>query len=652
MNHPLFHLLQSCKTLKSLKSIHASLLIDGSITSSDLVLNKILRLYSRFESLNYAHKVFDEVPEPNSFLWTSLIHGYVENRNFTEAFALFSRMRSESIPPLNFTVTSVIKALARQGRLNHGEAVHGFVLKYGFGFDVMVQNAMLDLFMRCGKVDLAGCMFGEMSEKDIVSWNAMISGYGNNGRLDVARKLFDSMLDRNLISWTSIICGYVKAGDMVEARVLFEAMPVKDLAVWNVMVSGYVNVGNLEDACLIFEEMPFRDVGTWNLIVSGLCKLGDLESASDYFYKMPNRNVASWTIMIDGYIKSGNLNNAKLLFDQMPEKNLVSWSTMIGGYAKNGQPRLALELFERFKEQGIKPDETFILAVISACSQLGILDSAEAIIRDYLGPSLYSNLYLVTSLIDMYAKCGSIEKALHVFKMSPNKDLLCYSTMISAFANHGLGREAISLFHDMHRENIKPDGVTYIGVLSACNHGGLVNEGRRYFEQMFLEFGLQPTEKHYACMIDLLGRAGCLKEAHDLINMMPMAPTSVVWGALLAACHVHCNVELSEVAAAELFKIEPKNSGNYVLLSNTYAAAGRWGDVAKVRAIIREHRVKKNRGSSWIELGSVVYEFVMGDVSHLESDSVYFILDLLQEDMKLLGYLMGDEEKELMLQNG
>lgn len=187
----------------------------------------------------------------------------------------------------------------------------------------------------------------------------------------------------------------------------------------------------------------------------------------------------------------------------------------------------------------------------------------------------------------------------------------------------------------MQRENIKPDVVTFLGVLSACNHGGLIEEGRRYFKQMSEQFELQPTEKHYACMVDLFGRAGCLQEAHNLINSMPMTPTSVVWGALLAACRVHCNVQLAEVAAAELFKIEPDNSGNYILLSNIYATAGQWRDVAFVRPMIREHRVRKNRGSSWIKLGSIVYEFVMGDISHMDVDETYSILNLLQEDMKL-----------------
>ncbi|KAK1591890.1 hypothetical protein Q3G72_015379 [Acer saccharum] len=494
MNHSLLQFVKKANSLKSFKSIHSHLIISGTINSSDLILNKLLRIYSRFGAIDYGRKLFDEIPKPNEFLWTALIHGYVENYRYAEAFSMFVRMLSESVTPLNFTIASVLKSLAREKRVKEGKGIYGFVLKSGFSFDLIVQNAVLDLFMRCGETDFARRAFDAMDEKDVVSWNTMVSGYG---------------------------------------------------------------------------------------------------------------------------------------------------------YAKNGHPRNALELYKSFKEQGIKPDDTFILGIISACSQLGILDTAESIIHDFSEPSFFPNLRVVNSLIDMYAKCGSIERAKQVFEMAHQKDLLCYSTMIAAFANNGLGQDAISLFDEMQRANIRPDGVAFLGVLTACNHGGLVNEGKMYFKQMIDEYGIQPSEKHYACVVDLLGRSGCLDEAHNIIKNMPIAPHSAVWGALLAACRVHCNVQLAEVASAELFKIEPYNSGNYVLLSNTYAAAGLWDDVARVRKMVKERRVRKNRGSSWIDVGCTLHEFVMGDTSHSDSESMCFILNLLSEDMKILGYILDSEKTEV-----
>ncbi|KAJ9536984.1 hypothetical protein OSB04_029717 [Centaurea solstitialis] len=599
---------RNCQTLKTLKSAHALLVVNGLFDSSDIVVNKIIRLYFKFGSADNAHKVFDEIPQPNAFLWTSMIHGHVETKLYSQAFSLFLRMLSHSVAPLNFTVTTVLKGLAREAKLSHGEVVYGFGLKCGFDFDVMVQNSMLDLLMRCGKTDLARRLFDEMGEiRDIVSWNSMIFGYCNNGKIDVAREFSAGCRIGTSFLGPALYRDTLKSGEMTEARVLFNAMPSKT-----------------------------RLRGTLCFLV------GNLESARRYFEAMPIRNVASWTMMIDGYMKSGNVNDAKILFDEMPEKNLVSWSTMIGGYAKNGEPRTALELLELFKKQRIKPDEAFILGVISACSQLGVLDAAESISRDFVGPCLFSNLQVATSLIDMYAKCGSLERATKVFEETPKKDLFCYSTMISAYANHGFGHEAISLFEKMTEKNLRPDSATFVGVLSACNHGGLIDEGWRYFKQMTDEYGIQPMDKHYACMVDLLGRGGRLNYAYDLIRCMKVTPTAAVWGSLLAACGVHRNVELAEAAAAELFKIDPDNSGNYVLLSNLYAALGQWHKVAKVRAMIRLNRVKKNRGSSWIELESVVHEFVMGDLSHLSADRINFILDLIHEEMKF-------EDKEWVL---
>ncbi|KAL4308187.1 hypothetical protein GQ457_01G022230 [Hibiscus cannabinus] len=644
MNPSVLRLLNKAQSLKSLKYIHARVFIDGSFASSDFILNKFIRLYARFGSLQYAHKLFDQIPQPNAFLWTALIHGYVENRSYPEALSLFLRMWEHSVLPLNFTLASVLKSLTRLERLKDGEAVYGLGLKCGFCFDLIVQNAVIDLFMRCREIDLARRVFDEMDEKDLVSWNSMISGYGNNGRVNLARKLFDEMLERNVISWTSLIQGYFKAGDVKEAKMLFDRMTTKDLASWNVMVSGYMDVGDVDSARSVFEAMPARDARAWNSMISGFCKVRKMDAAKEFFDKMPCKTVASWSMMIDGYVKAGDVSSGRCLFDQMPEKNLVSWSTMIGGYARNGQPCDALELYKQFKKQGIKPDETFVLGIISACSQLGILDPAESIIHDFAGPQLFLSLRIITSLIDMYAKCGNIIEASQVFRLAYRKDLLCYSAMITAFANHGMVQDAISLFEEMQRTNMKPDGVAFLGVLTACNHGGLVREGWKYFNQMQEEHRIQPSEKHYACVVDLLGRAGCLKEAYNLIRNMPISPSAVIWGALLAACRVHRNVELAEIAAEELFKMEPDNSGNYVLLSNIYADSKRWDGVSRIREMIRNNEVRKNRASSWIELGSVVHEFVTADALHFDSERIYLTLYLINEEMKLLGFVRDSEK--------
>ncbi|KAG9451716.1 hypothetical protein H6P81_004620 [Aristolochia fimbriata] len=544
-------------------------------------------------------------------------------------------MRTEEVPVLNFTLSSVIKALSRQCKLAEGKCIKGLSLKSGFDSDLMVQNSLLDMYWRCGQGYIATTLFDEMYVKDIISWNCMISGYSNNGRLDEAVDLFNNMPERNVVSWTALICGYTKVGNMAIAKDLFLRMPSPDSATYNVMISGYMDIGDIANAKHLFAQMPTKDKGTWNLMISGLCKSGDMNCALEMFNRMPQKNVVSWSAMVDGYIRVGDLEYARGLFEMMPEKNLISWSLMIAGYAKFAQPNRSLELFNVFKKTGIKPDNTFLSMIFSNCAQLGVLHTAEKLLKEYGDLVQLSDVKLATALIDMYAKCGTVEKAFQVFT-NASKDLVCYSTMISAFASHGMGDDAISLFNEMISENINPDGVVFLGVLTGCSHGGLVTEGRRLFKMMVDEFGLKPSERHYACMVDLLGRAGYLEEARQLIDSMSVKPHSSVWGALLAACRVQGNVELAEVAAQNLLELEPDNSGNYILLSSIYATAKRWDDVARVRGMIRENKVRKQRGASWIELDDAVHEFVMGDISHKDSDSIYTLLDLLFQDISEL----------------
>lgn len=262
MNKPISSLLHSCENLKSLKSIHARLLIDGSIFFSNVFLNKILRLYANFGALDHARKLFEKIPQPNSFLWTALIHGHVENSLYDDALLIFRLMLKQSVQPLSFTLLSVLKASARQSRIRDGESIYGLVLKYGLESDPMVQNAAIDMYSRCGEVDIARQVFDGMCMKDVISWNSMVSGYCNNGRIGAARELFDRIPERNVVSWTAMISGYVAVGNMGAARALFEQMSVRDSASWNVMVSGYLDTGDLAAASSLFEEMPKQDVGS------------------------------------------------------------------------------------------------------------------------------------------------------------------------------------------------------------------------------------------------------------------------------------------------------------------------------------------------------------------------------------------------------
>lgn len=390
-------------------------------------------------------------------------------------------------------------------------------------------------------------------------------------------------------------------------------------------------------------------------------KCGFFQSAHKVFDEMPHRDVVSWTQLIAAYARIGDMDSAQDLFDELPVKDMVAWTAMVTGYAQNAMPKKALEFFRVLREKGVETDQITLIGVISACAQLGVSGYANWI-RDIaessgFGPS--SNVLVGSALIDMYCKCGNVGEAYKVFKGMRERNVFSYSSMIVGFAIHGRARFAIKLFYEMLETGIKPNHVTFLGVLTACTHAGMVDQGQQLFATMEECYGVAPTATHYACMADLLGRAGHLEKALRLVETMPMAPNAAVWGALLGASHIHGNLDVAQIASSHLFELEPDNLGNYLLLSNTYASAGRWDDVSRVRKLMREKQVKKFPGCSWVEAkNGVVHEFFAGDRKHPEINEIKKVLDDLLERLKAIGYQpklnsvpydIDDEGKRLLL---
>lgn len=367
------------------------------------------------------------------------------------------------------------------------------------------------------------------------------------------------------------------------------------------MIVGYLSSGDLASARSLFDEMPKRNVVTWNAMIDGYVKSGDLVSARQFFDKMPERNAVSYTSLIDGYAKAGDLASARVLFEQLPERDVFSWSAMISGYAQNGQPGAALKIFLEMYNQNIKPDEFVVVGLMSACSQLGSLTLAKWVDLYVTRSSIdLSKAHVLAALIDMNSKCGNMERAASLFESMPNKDLISYCSLMQGYSLHGAGDKAVGLFRQMLEEGLMPDSITFTVVLAACSRAGLVEEGRQYFDLMTNEHLIVPSPDHYACMVDLLGRAGRLTEAYELIRSMPVEPHAGAWGALLGACRLHGDISLGETIARKLFEIEPTNAGNYVLLSNIYAVADRWADVSELRTMMRGKGIRKVPGCTWI----------------------------------------------------
>ncbi|CAN6465497.1 unnamed protein product [Victoria cruziana] len=498
----------------------------------------VARLLHFLPQLKYARLLFDEIQTTDPFLWTAMIRAYTQKTLYVEAFMLFRSMHRHNIHLNQFTFSSVIHSCAHLHSAREGREAHSLVIKWCPSPGAFVGTALLNMYSRFCIVDDARRLFDEISPKDVVSWTAMVDGYAKVGFMDEAHALFDEMPEKNVVSWTAMVSGYADSGKMGIARQMFD--------------------------------------------------------------KMPERNAVSWTKMIAGYGKCGDVRLARELFDRVPLHDVATWSAMISCYTQNGMPDDAIELFDMMKRSSIKPNEVTMVSVISAAAQLGDAKIASGILDYMRSWRLEMPAFVANALIHMHAKCGDLENACIVFNRMTNRDVITYTAMINALADHGRGHDALDIFSKMRRNGIKPNGITFVGVLNACSHAGLVNEGRKYFEYMKDEYRITPTTEHYACMVDLFSRAGLFNEAYRVILGMTAKPDAAVWGAILSACRVYSNTELAEIAAKRLFELEPENTGNYVLLSNIYASTDKWREAAKLRKEMEGKRMKKPPGYSWV----------------------------------------------------
>ncbi|XP_040383926.1 pentatricopeptide repeat-containing protein At2g22410, mitochondrial-like [Oryza brachyantha] len=511
-------------------------------------------------------------------------------------------LRSGAARPDHLTFPFLLKACARLRERGYGDAVLGHVLRLGLDSDVFVVNAATQFL----------AVRGSMSD---------------------AHRLFDQSTVRDLVSWNTLIGGYVRRGNPGEALGLFWRMVAEDAVARpdEVTMIGAVSAcGQLRDLELGRKLHAFVEgngvrctVRLMNAIMDMYVKCGSLELAKSVFERIEHRTVVSWTTMIVGYAKFGFMDDARRVFDEMSDRDVFPWNALMTGYVQCKLCKEALALFHEMQEARVEPDEITMVNLLTACSHLGALEMGMWVHRYIEKHRLVLSVALGTSLVDMYAKCGNIEKAVHVFKEIPEKNALTWTAMICGLANHGQASEAIEYFRAMIDLGQQPDEITFIGVLSACCHAGLVKEGREFFSLMDTKYHLERKMKHYSCMIDLLGRAGHLVEAEQLAKTMPMEPDAVVWGAIFFACRMHGNISLGEKAAMKLVEIDPSDSGIYVLLANMYAEANMRKKADKVRVMMRHLGVEKVPGCSCIELNGVVHEFIVKDKSHTDSDAIY-----------------------------
>ncbi|KAK0586564.1 hypothetical protein LWI29_008956 [Acer saccharum] len=617
---------------------------------SSVSYNAMMSGYLRNGDFNLAREVFDQMPERDLVSWNVMISGYLRNKNLSEARELFESMPKRDVVSWN----SILSGYAQNGYVDEARRI----------FDRMPEkngiswNGLLSAYVQNGRIAEACKLFESKMDWEMVSWNCLMGGFVKKNKLVEARHLFDRMPMRDEVSWNIMITGYAQNKDLAEAQKLFEKAPVRDVFTWTAMVSGYIHNGMVDEARRTFDAMPEKNTVSWNAMIGGYVQSKKMDMARELFEAMTCRNVGSWNTMITGYAQSGEITLARNLFDRMPWRDSISWAAMIAGYGQSGFSEEALRLFIEMKRDGGRLNRSTFTCVLSVCSNIAALELGNQLHGQLVKVGFEAGCFVGNALLAMYCKCGSVEDAYHAFEEISDKDVVSWNTMIAGYSRHGFGKEALMLFESMKTFGVRPDDVTLVGVLSACSHTGLVDRGTELFNSMKRDYGILANSKHYTCIVDLLGRAGRLDEAQNVMRNMPFKPDAATWGALLGACRIHGNTELGEKAAEVIFELEPDNAGMYVLLSNLYAASGRWHDVSKMRLKMRDKGVKKVTGFSWLEVQNKIHTFSVGDTRHPERGRIYAYLEELELRMKKDGYVhttklvlhdVGEEEKEHML---
>ncbi|TXG71090.1 hypothetical protein EZV62_006025 [Acer yangbiense] len=547
-----FQILDQYPDIKTLKKLHAKIIIDPQLHSNPSIGIRLMRAYAARGETGFTRHVFDEITDKNVVFFNVMIRSYANNHLFRDALLVFKTMSSCGFEPDNYTYPCLLKTCSALNSLWFGLQIHGAVVKVGLDSNLFIGNGLVSMYGKCGCLVEARRVLDEMPSRDVVSWNSMVAGYAQNGRFDDALEVCREM----------------------------ESLGLKP------------------------------DTGTMASLLPAVTNTS-FENVS--------------------YVKE--------MFSKLDKKNLVSWNVMIAAYVNSAMPTEAVDLYSQMDMQGIEPDAISFSIVLPACGDLSALLLGRQIHRYVERKKLRPNLLLENALIDMYAKCGSLAEARAVFDGMQFRDVVSWTSMISAYGRSGKGCDAVALFSKMQNSGLCPDSIAFVSVLSACSHSGLLEEGRYNFKLMTEWYKIIPRIEHFACLVDLLGRAGKVEEAYSIIRQMPMEPNERVWGALLGACRVYSNMDIGLLAADHLFQLAPEQSGYYVLLSNIYAKAGRWNDVTTIRSIMKRKGLKKMPAVSNVEINDRVYTFLAGDQSHTQSKEIYKELDVLVGKMKEAGYI-------------
>ncbi|KAH7438916.1 hypothetical protein KP509_04G036800 [Ceratopteris richardii] len=654
-------LLNACVANRNLevgRSVHEEIKEKG-FAEDVLVGNSLIDMYMKCGFLNEAEKVFEGLPVQDVVSWTALLAGYVEFDLSQEALTFYHKMQSKAISSNAVTMALAMKASRIVCDTDQGRIIHSEAVKKGYEGDLTLSNSILSLYAKCSCVDDAHYVFDKLPDRDVVSWNTMIVAHTEHGNFQEALECYEQMQIAKIVpdSWTmssmlkvcaslgaleqgkelhnkslqlgladnvsvvnSLIDFYGRCGWMPESRMVFEKLVNKDVISWTALIAGYAEHGQVDEALDNFMKMQENGFApnavTYSCALKACCASGVHDGARTLHMDVVKMGLDSEetviNTLINVYATFGSLIDAEAVFERMPARCVVSWTALIGGYVDCGYNIDALKYFEKMQAGQISPNFVTYAYILKACGSIGAVEKGREFHLEIAWDGFESDPSVGSALINMYAQCGSLSEACEVFNDLLTRDITVWSSMMKAYALNHQGYDAVHCFKDMLQQGLKPDVVTFTCLLTACSHAGLIQEGLEYFKLMREKYGFAPTNEHYSCIVDLLGRSGELLEAEKFIETFTVTQEDA-WAALLTACKTHGDVDLGMRCFEQLMQKDPEDAAWYTLMTDILTGAGRWEDALKIETFRKHVEAKKMPATAWIEIDRQVHRFMVGD---------------------------------------
>lgn len=685
--HIFVAVLKACSSIASLeegKQIHAHI-IERKSELDIFVGNTLIDMYAKCGSFTDARRVFDNLPNRTVASWSAMIAGYAQHEQGEQAFRLFHEMRQEGMQPNDITFVCILKACCNINDLDQGKLIHSHIEDSNLVSDLLIGNTLIHMYAKCGSLEDAHKVFDQLSVKGIVTWNTMITGYAQQGYGQQALQLFQQMkeegVDPNHFTFACILNACSNIAALEQGMLIHVCIIVSgkwDAYIGSTLIGMYSKCGKLKDAQNVFDTLPKWEVVAYSVLIAGYTQHGHGTQALALFHQMereglkPNdmtfvcvlkacSNIKALhqgklihcciiacclelvdfigNTLIDMYVKCGSLEDACRIFYELPKQSVVTWNAMMLGYAQHGYDQEALLLFQQMQKEGFEPSNVTFVNILKACSNISALDQGKLVHDLALRQNCELHVALENTLIDMYSKCGSLEDAVRVFKNLSTRDVITWSAMIAGCANCSAYELALEYFNAMQREGLEANEAIFLCLLSASSHVGLLDEGFYHLKRMESGLGITPIVDHYNCMVDLLGRVGCLKEAEDLLLSIPYESNVMGWLSLLSHCKTYVNVELGRLCFNHVVLLDHRHASGYVLMFNVYADASMSEDTSHIKELRTMAHAWKKPGKAFIEVDSNIRVFFVADKNQLQSNVIYASQQRLCAKMRNEGYV-------------